>query len=229
MCHPPGAFCFAAPVRDTLTCASPPSAQPARPTYPHSCSALLSGQSQSRIIYCPEMPTVPSYLNTKDIFKWRENNVFTANVSCIFCSLPHTHDVALRVLLQVGLYHPCRVLSVSHDPAKEEGVVRTGPAQFLSLTALQEGTAGRARRSGVSWRALPLGRASRGHPEGGGASEAVLGHPLISLSPVYPVRVLKPWCHFEMRKTWSCLSRQFSEKATVSVCGVNLKQPESER
>lgn len=210
--------------------------QPSLPGPPTPTLALpsdLSGQSQSRISYCPEMPTIPSYLNTKDIFKWRENNVFTANVSCIFCSLPHTHDVAFRVLLQVGLYHPCRVLSVSHDPAKEEGVVRTGPAQFLSLTALQEGTAGRA--GGVEeWfeleqAALPLGRVSRGHPEGGGASEAVLGHPLISLSPVYSVRVLKPWCHFEMRKTWSCLSRQFSEKATISVCGVNLKQPDSER
>lgn len=115
------------------------------------CPLTFQASHGVTVSYCPEMPTVPSYLNTKNIFKWRENNVFTANVSCIFCSLPHTHDVALRVLLQVGLYHPRCVLSVSHDPAKEEGVVRTGPAQFLSPTALQEGTAGRARRSGLNW------------------------------------------------------------------------------
>lgn len=46
------------------------------------------------------------------------NNVFRANVSCIVRSLPHTHDVALRVLLQVGLHHPRCVLAVSHDSAK---------------------------------------------------------------------------------------------------------------
>lgn len=32
---------------------------------------------------------------------------------------------------------------------EEEGVVRTGPAQFLP--AIAQGTAGRARRSGVTW------------------------------------------------------------------------------
>lgn len=91
---------------------------PAQATLTLALHSDLSGQSQSRVNYCPEMPRVPSYLNTKDIFKLKKNNVFIANVSCIFCSLPHTHDVALRVLLQVGLYHPCCVLSVSHDPAK---------------------------------------------------------------------------------------------------------------
>lgn len=33
------------------------------------------------------------------------------------CSLPHAHDVALGLLLEVGLHHPGRVLPVGHDAA----------------------------------------------------------------------------------------------------------------
>ena len=40
-------------------------------------------------------------------------------------SLPDAHDVALGVLLEVGLHHPGRVLPVGHDAAGgEEGGVR---------------------------------------------------------------------------------------------------------
>lgn len=114
----------------------------------------LSGQSHSRVSYGPKMPAVPSCLNTKDIFKWRENNVFTVNVSCIFCSLPHTHDVALRVLLQVGLHHPCCVLSVGHNPATGGRCGQDRPAQLLS--PITQGISGRvARRSGVNWTYSP--------------------------------------------------------------------------
>lgn len=71
MCGLPGAFCFAASVRDTPACPLLLQLSPAPTLALHSD---LSGQSQSRVNYCPEMPTVPSYLNTKDTFKKREIN-----------------------------------------------------------------------------------------------------------------------------------------------------------
>ena len=111
-------------------------------THPHPLALYsdLSGQLQSRVNYCPEMPQpLPSCLSIKDIFKWRENNVFPANVFCICCSLPHTHDVALRVLLQVGLDHPGCVLQVSHDSARRGRCGQDWPSPVSLPALLREG------------------------------------------------------------------------------------------
>lgn len=59
-------------------------------------------------------------------------------------SLPDAHDVALGVLLEVGLHHPGRVLPVGHDAAGgEEGGVRAWAQLWASLTLRGIRTGGR--------------------------------------------------------------------------------------
>lgn len=88
-----------------------------------SVPGLVLACPRTEVNYCPEMLSFVSCLNTKTYFKWRENNVFTAKCLInILSSLPHTHDVALGVLLEVGLDHPGCVLPVGHDAAAGEKV-----------------------------------------------------------------------------------------------------------
>lgn len=68
-------------------------------------------------------------------------------------SLPDAHDVALGVLLEVGLHHPGRVLPVGHDAAGgEEGGVRAWAVGLPDTLRHQDG-----RQSGLCFEQRELG------------------------------------------------------------------------